>query len=167
MYNGGRGGLVEFFSRVQNKNVTFICPKEYACEITDRQNKIKELVDQTVRVFISYKMSLQNVTLNNLFHDIFHGYLYNFIIIELLNMRFIDPRHLRCKKGDYRNALRPRFRPSFLPSFRHTFVSAITDTPLHQSTPNLASILFGIYKSQICFPNPAEKINMAAIVKLI
>ena len=75
----------------------------------------------------------------------------------------IVPRHLRSKKGDYRNALRPSVRPSV----RHTFVSAISDTPLHQSTPNLASIFFGTYKSQIFILDPAEKFNMAAIVKLI
>ena len=37
--------------------------------------------------------------------------------------------------------------PQITPCFRHTFVSSIGDTPLHQSTPNLASIFFGTSKS--------------------
>ena len=37
--------------------------------------------------------------------------------------------------------------PQITLCFRHTFVSSIGDTPLHQSTPNLASIFFGTSKS--------------------
>ena len=45
----------------------------------------------------------------------------------------------------------PSFRPCFLPSVRHTFVSSIRDTPLDQSTPNLASIFFGTSKSHFFY----------------
>ena len=66
-----------------------------------------------------------------------------------------------------RASVRPSVRPSALPSVCHTFVSAIFDTPFHQSTPNLASIFFGTYKSQIFILDPAEKFNMAATVAIV
>ena len=44
-------------------------------------------------------------------------------------------------------SVRPSVRPSVIPSFRHTFVSSIRATPLHQSTQNLACIFFGTSKS--------------------
>ena len=45
----------------------------------------------------------------------------------------------------------PSVRPSFGPWFCHTFVSAISDAPLHQSTPNFASMFFVTYKKSHFF----------------
>ena len=41
----------------------------------------------------------------------------------------------------------PDADPQITLCFHHIFVSSIGDTPLHQSTPNLASIFFGMSKS--------------------